>query len=201
MQAEVSAYQLSQWIIQDSFNKLFLLWNTHSIVLTVPKYSSRLTYICDFIVRSNIPLSSLVPSESYEDYVSRSSAAIKQIVTACPNKGKGFRSLYILLDTFNTRNRQRSANRNTFIMGSLYRTEFKVDLQFLASSILNQNIFNLWDREKKKAKLNRRLLNCESLYFAWSFYIRLQLSIRQPIFSGELLRNVFSHQLAGLQQV
>lgn len=150
MQAEISACQLSQWIIQDSFNKVFLLWYTHSVVLTVPKYSSRLTYICDFIVRSNIPLSSLVPSESYEDYVSRSSAAIKQIVTACPNKGKGFRSLYILLDTFNTRNRQRFANRNTFIMGSLYCTEFKADLQFLASSILNQNIFNLWDREKKK---------------------------------------------------
>lgn len=128
MQAEVSALQPSQWINPDSFNEVLLLWCSHSIVLTVPKYSSRLTYNCDFIVRSNIPLSSLVPSESYEDYVSRSSAAIKQIITACPNKGKGFRSLYIPLDTFNARNRQRFANRNTFIMGSLYCTEFKVDL-------------------------------------------------------------------------
>uniref|UniRef100_A0A8C3GED0 Ubiquitin associated and SH3 domain containing A n=1 Tax=Cairina moschata TaxID=8855 RepID=A0A8C3GED0_CAIMO len=45
------------------------------------------SYKIDTSYRSNIPLSSLVPSESYEDYVSRSSAAIKQIVTACPNKG------------------------------------------------------------------------------------------------------------------
>ncbi|NXC13151.1 UBS3A protein, partial [Corythaeola cristata] len=57
-------------------------------VLTVSPCSSRLTYICDFIVRGNFPLSSLVPSESYEEYVSRSSAVIKQIITACPSKGK-----------------------------------------------------------------------------------------------------------------
>ncbi|NXY42684.1 UBS3A protein, partial [Ceuthmochares aereus] len=50
---------------------------------------AKLTCVCDFIVRSNFPLSSLVPSESYEEYVSRSSAVIKQIITACPSKGKG----------------------------------------------------------------------------------------------------------------
>ncbi|XP_021262069.1 ubiquitin-associated and SH3 domain-containing protein A isoform X2 [Numida meleagris] len=45
------------------------------------------SYNIDTSYRGNIPLSSLVPSESYEEYVSRSSAAIKEIVTACPNKG------------------------------------------------------------------------------------------------------------------
>uniref|UniRef100_A0A8C3KUI2 Ubiquitin-associated and SH3 domain-containing protein A n=1 Tax=Chrysolophus pictus TaxID=9089 RepID=A0A8C3KUI2_CHRPC len=45
------------------------------------------SYNVDTSYRGNIPLSSLVPSESYEEYVSRSSAVIKEIVTACPNKG------------------------------------------------------------------------------------------------------------------
>ncbi|NP_001308486.2 ubiquitin-associated and SH3 domain-containing protein A [Gallus gallus] len=45
------------------------------------------SYNIDTSYRGNIPLSSLVPSESYEEYVSRSSAVIKEIVTACPSKG------------------------------------------------------------------------------------------------------------------
>ncbi|NWV86115.1 UBS3A protein, partial [Dasyornis broadbenti] len=47
------------------------------------------SYDIDTSYRGSFPLSSLVPSESYEDYVSRSSAVIKQIITACPSKGKG----------------------------------------------------------------------------------------------------------------
>ncbi|KFR08482.1 Ubiquitin-associated and SH3 domain-containing protein A [Opisthocomus hoazin] len=47
------------------------------------------SYKIDTSYRGNFPLSSLVPSESYEEYVSRSSAVIKQIITACPSKGKG----------------------------------------------------------------------------------------------------------------
>ncbi|NXM03555.1 UBS3A protein, partial [Tyrannus savana] len=46
-------------------------------------------YNVDTSYRGNFPLSSLVPSESYEDYLSRSSAVMKQIITACPSKGKG----------------------------------------------------------------------------------------------------------------
>ncbi|KAK2527129.1 Ubash3a [Columba guinea] len=45
------------------------------------------SYKIDISYRGNFPLSSLVPSESYEEYVSRSSAVIKQIITACPSKG------------------------------------------------------------------------------------------------------------------
>nr|XP_021396006.1 ubiquitin-associated and SH3 domain-containing protein A isoform X1 [Lonchura striata domestica] len=45
------------------------------------------SYDIDTSYRSNFPLSSLVPSESYEDYVSRSSVVIKQIISACPCKG------------------------------------------------------------------------------------------------------------------
>ncbi|XP_009677805.1 ubiquitin-associated and SH3 domain-containing protein A [Struthio camelus] len=45
------------------------------------------SYKIDTSYRGNFSVSSLVPSESYEDYVSRSSTVIKQIVTACPSKG------------------------------------------------------------------------------------------------------------------
>uniref|UniRef100_A0A8C9LBT5 SH3 domain-containing protein n=1 Tax=Pavo cristatus TaxID=9049 RepID=A0A8C9LBT5_PAVCR len=45
------------------------------------------SYNIDTSYRGNIPLSSLVPSESYEEYVSRSSAVVKEIITACPSKG------------------------------------------------------------------------------------------------------------------
>ncbi|KAI1241484.1 hypothetical protein IHE44_0004957 [Lamprotornis superbus] len=44
------------------------------------------SYNIDTSYRGNFPLSSLVPSESYEDYVSRSSAVMKQIISACPSK-------------------------------------------------------------------------------------------------------------------
>ncbi|KAJ7400598.1 Ubiquitin-associated and SH3 domain-containing protein A [Pitangus sulphuratus] len=44
-------------------------------------------YSVETSYRGNFPLSSLVPSESYEDYLSRSSAVMKQIITACPSKG------------------------------------------------------------------------------------------------------------------
>ncbi|NWS81134.1 UBS3A protein, partial [Toxostoma redivivum] len=47
------------------------------------------SYNIDTSYRGNFPLSSLVPSESYEDYVSRSSAVMKQIISACPSKGRG----------------------------------------------------------------------------------------------------------------
>ncbi|NXM32228.1 UBS3A protein, partial [Oxyruncus cristatus] len=47
------------------------------------------SYNVDTSYRGNFPLSSLVPSESYEDYLSRSSAVMKQIITACPSRGKG----------------------------------------------------------------------------------------------------------------
>ncbi|NWR78717.1 UBS3A protein, partial [Centropus unirufus] len=43
------------------------------------------SYQVDTSYRSNFPLSSLVPSESYEEYVSRTSTVIKQIITACPS--------------------------------------------------------------------------------------------------------------------
>uniref|UniRef100_A0A8C5T8H0 Ubiquitin-associated and SH3 domain-containing protein A n=1 Tax=Malurus cyaneus samueli TaxID=2593467 RepID=A0A8C5T8H0_9PASS len=45
------------------------------------------SYDIETSYRGNFPLSSLVQSESYEDYVSRSSEVIKQIITACPSKG------------------------------------------------------------------------------------------------------------------
>ncbi|XP_025926476.1 ubiquitin-associated and SH3 domain-containing protein A isoform X2 [Apteryx rowi] len=45
------------------------------------------SYKIDTSYRGNFPLSSLVPSETYEEYVSRSSTVIKQIVTSCPSKG------------------------------------------------------------------------------------------------------------------
>ncbi|NXF04322.1 UBS3A protein, partial [Smithornis capensis] len=45
------------------------------------------SYSIDMSYRGNFPLSSLVPSESYEDYLSRSSVIIKQIIAACPGKG------------------------------------------------------------------------------------------------------------------
>ncbi|NWT02065.1 UBS3A protein, partial [Mionectes macconnelli] len=47
------------------------------------------SYNVDTSYRGNFPLSSLVPPESYEDYLSRSSVVMKQIITACPGKGKG----------------------------------------------------------------------------------------------------------------
>ncbi|NWR31751.1 UBS3A protein, partial [Tachuris rubrigastra] len=47
------------------------------------------SYNVDTTYRGNFPLSSLVPSESYEDYLSRSSVVMKHIITACPSKGKG----------------------------------------------------------------------------------------------------------------
>ncbi|XP_017939501.1 ubiquitin-associated and SH3 domain-containing protein A [Manacus vitellinus] len=45
------------------------------------------SYNIDTSYRGNFPLSSLMPSESYEDYLSRSSVVMKQIITACPSKG------------------------------------------------------------------------------------------------------------------
>ncbi|KFQ36021.1 Ubiquitin-associated and SH3 domain-containing protein A [Merops nubicus] len=47
------------------------------------------SYNIDTSYRSNFQLSSLMPSESYEEYLNRSSVVIKQIITACPSKGKG----------------------------------------------------------------------------------------------------------------
>lgn len=110
--------------VDKPFNQVPFLWCCHSMLLRV--YSSRLTYICDFIGRGNFPLSSLVPSESYEDYVSRSSVVIKQIISACPSKGRGFRSLNVLSDTCRSRNWQRFANRSTFNVSCWHCTELKV---------------------------------------------------------------------------
>ncbi|NXN20076.1 UBS3A protein, partial [Indicator maculatus] len=45
------------------------------------------SYKIDTSYRGNFSLSSLMPSESYEEYVSRSSAVIKKIITACSSKG------------------------------------------------------------------------------------------------------------------
>ncbi|KAM9170541.1 ubiquitin-associated and SH3 domain-containing protein A isoform 1-T2 [Pangshura tecta] len=45
------------------------------------------TYNIDPSYRCTFPLSSLVPSESYEEYVSRCSAVIKQIVSDCTSNG------------------------------------------------------------------------------------------------------------------
>ncbi|RMC06191.1 hypothetical protein DUI87_15621 [Hirundo rustica rustica] len=45
------------------------------------------SYDIDTSYRGIFQLSSLVPLESYDDYVSRSSAVIKQITAACPSKG------------------------------------------------------------------------------------------------------------------
>ncbi|NXK39229.1 UBS3A protein, partial [Piprites chloris] len=47
------------------------------------------SYNVDTSYRGNFPLSSLVPLESYEDYLRRSSVVMKQIISACPSKGKG----------------------------------------------------------------------------------------------------------------
>ncbi|XP_061485445.1 ubiquitin-associated and SH3 domain-containing protein A [Rhineura floridana] len=49
--------------------------------LTEVNYSVDTTYKC------NCPLSSLMPSEDYEDYVNRCSASIKQIVGSCATEG------------------------------------------------------------------------------------------------------------------
>ncbi|NXH12973.1 UBS3A protein, partial [Bucco capensis] len=56
--------------------------------MTVPELVEA-SYKIDTSYRGNFPLSSLMPSESYEEYVSRSSAVINQIISACPSKGKG----------------------------------------------------------------------------------------------------------------
>ncbi|XP_030433031.1 ubiquitin-associated and SH3 domain-containing protein A [Gopherus evgoodei] len=45
------------------------------------------TYNIDPSYRCTFPLSSLVPSESYEEYVSRCSAVVKQIVSDCTSNG------------------------------------------------------------------------------------------------------------------
>ncbi|XP_064008239.1 ubiquitin-associated and SH3 domain-containing protein A [Pogoniulus pusillus] len=45
------------------------------------------SYKIDTSYRGNFLLSSLMPSESYEEYVSRSCAVIKQIIAACSSKG------------------------------------------------------------------------------------------------------------------
>ncbi|KAM9390461.1 ubiquitin-associated and SH3 domain-containing protein A [Phaethornis superciliosus] len=45
------------------------------------------SYKIDTSYRGSFPLSSLMPSESYEEYVSRSSVVIKQIITACSSNG------------------------------------------------------------------------------------------------------------------
>ncbi|KFP17797.1 Ubiquitin-associated and SH3 domain-containing protein A [Egretta garzetta] len=66
-------------------------WEASKVIpnfMTVTELAAA-SYKVDTAYRGNFPLSSLVPSESYEEYVSRSSAVIKQIITACPSKGKG----------------------------------------------------------------------------------------------------------------
>lgn len=40
-----------------------------------------------FVNRCNFPLSDLMPSEAYEDYVKRCSASIKQIIDSCITEG------------------------------------------------------------------------------------------------------------------
>ncbi|XP_050834744.1 ubiquitin-associated and SH3 domain-containing protein A isoform X2 [Serinus canaria] len=67
-------------------------WTNWEASRAIPKFMTvaelvEASYDIDTSYRGNFPLSSLVPSESYEDYVSRSSAVIKQIISACPCKG------------------------------------------------------------------------------------------------------------------
>uniref|UniRef100_A0A8C5NR01 Ubiquitin associated and SH3 domain containing A n=1 Tax=Junco hyemalis TaxID=40217 RepID=A0A8C5NR01_JUNHY len=79
-------------------------WTKWEASRAIPKFMTvaelvEASYDIDTSYRANFPLSSLVPSESYEDYVSRSSAVIKHIISACPCKGRGLRSLNILSDS------------------------------------------------------------------------------------------------------
>ncbi|KAF2975403.1 hypothetical protein EK904_001969 [Melospiza melodia maxima] len=67
-------------------------WTKWEASRAIPKFMTvaelvEASYDIDTSYRGNFPLSSLVPSESYEDYVSRSSAVIKHIISACPCKG------------------------------------------------------------------------------------------------------------------
>ncbi|NWZ15997.1 UBS3A protein, partial [Agelaius phoeniceus] len=69
-------------------------WTKWEASRAIPKFMTvaelvEASYDIDTSYRGNFPLSSLVPSESYEDYVSRSSAVIKHIISACPCKGRG----------------------------------------------------------------------------------------------------------------
>ncbi|KFQ13987.1 Ubiquitin-associated and SH3 domain-containing protein A [Leptosomus discolor] len=64
-------------------------WEANKVIpnfMTVTELAEA-SYKIDTSYRGNFPLSSLVPSESYEEYTSRSSTVIKQIITACPSKG------------------------------------------------------------------------------------------------------------------
>uniref|UniRef100_A0A8C4UNU4 Ubiquitin associated and SH3 domain containing A n=1 Tax=Falco tinnunculus TaxID=100819 RepID=A0A8C4UNU4_FALTI len=64
-------------------------WETSKVIpnfMTVTELAEA-SYRIDTNYRGNFPLSSLVPSESYEEFVSRSSAVIKQIIAACTSKG------------------------------------------------------------------------------------------------------------------
>ncbi|NXI42545.1 UBS3A protein, partial [Galbula dea] len=66
-------------------------WETSRIIpafMTLAELAEA-SYKIDPSYRGNFPLSSLIPSESYEEYVSRSSAVINQIISACPSTGKG----------------------------------------------------------------------------------------------------------------
>ncbi|NXP27776.1 UBS3A protein, partial [Scytalopus superciliaris] len=69
-------------------------WTKWEVSKVIPNFMTmaelaEASYNIDTNYRGTFPLASLVPSESYEDYVSRSSAVIKQIITACPSKGRG----------------------------------------------------------------------------------------------------------------
>ncbi|XP_019381019.1 PREDICTED: ubiquitin-associated and SH3 domain-containing protein A [Gavialis gangeticus] len=59
-------------------------WEASKIIPTfmTPKELTEAMYNIDTSYRCNIPVASLVPSESYEEYVSRCSAVIRQIVDA-----------------------------------------------------------------------------------------------------------------------
>ncbi|XP_053161816.1 ubiquitin-associated and SH3 domain-containing protein A isoform X2 [Hemicordylus capensis] len=66
-------------------------WETNT---TVPSFMtpreltvSEVNYSVDTTYKCNFPLSSLMPSEAYEDYVNRCAASIKQIVGSCTAEG------------------------------------------------------------------------------------------------------------------
>ncbi|KAM9031087.1 ubiquitin-associated and SH3 domain-containing protein A [Sarcophilus harrisii] len=64
-------------------------WTKWEIGETIPSLMTlaeltKANYNVDVDYRSEFPLSSLMPSESYDDYVKRCSMTVKQIVAACP---------------------------------------------------------------------------------------------------------------------
>nr|XP_060626263.1 ubiquitin-associated and SH3 domain-containing protein A [Anolis sagrei ordinatus] len=67
-------------------------WTKWEADTTVPSFMTErelteINYSVDTTYRCNFPLSSLMPSEGYDDYINRCSASIKYIIGSCATKG------------------------------------------------------------------------------------------------------------------